>query len=227
MLEADLLAELVRLVRLSRRLRPVPCAERDVDEAAADGERGDLVAERDRLREQRLEQLARVVETALVHAQQRERHARAAVAEECVLRFLELERTREQLGRVAPGPELPERQPREDVDDEPPVPRPLGVIEREAAVLERGDHSAQRPRLAEQQVHPAAHDVVLLDFEQRPLGELERRLEIGAAVREPDEDVRALVARRKLVEQLSQDGIGTADRARAEVRVGERELSAA
>ena len=100
------------------------------------------------------------------------------------------------------------------------------MVEREAAVLERGDHPAQRPRLAEQQVHAAADDLVVVDFEQRLLGELERRLEVGARVREPDEDVGALVSGRKLVEQLSQDRVGATDRAGAEVRVGERELPA-
>src|SRR4051794_38928079 len=144
-LETDLLPKLVRLVGLSGRLAPVPRAERDVDEAAADAECRDLVAEGNRFCEQRLEELARLVEMALVHAQQRERHARAAIAEEGVRGLLDLDGPAEQRAWVAPGPELPEREPREDVDNEAAVARALRVVEREAAVLERGDHAAQRP----------------------------------------------------------------------------------
>jgi hypothetical protein len=78
--EPDLLGELVRSVGMRLRLRPLSRAQRDVDQAAANCERSDLVPERDRLGKQRLEDRARLAQPALVHALQGERHTRALVA---------------------------------------------------------------------------------------------------------------------------------------------------
>ena len=225
-LEPDLLGELVRGVGMGLRLRPLAGAQRDVDQPAANGERGDLVAERDRLGEQRFEDRARLAQPALVHPLERERHSRALVTAQIVVRLFEGDRAREQLGRVAPRPELPEREARSDVEDQAALARALRVVEREPAVLEGGDHPAERPGRAEQQVDAAEQRVVVDGFAAGALGKLESGAEVVRAAREPHEHLGALLTGRQLVEQLFEDGRRARDRTRAEVRLGRGELAA-
>ena len=100
------------------------------------------------------------------------------------------------------------------------------MVEGEAAVLERGDHPAQRPGLAEQQVHAAADDLVVDDLAQRAARRA-RAPPRGRRSRSRAARGRRRARRRAAARRATPAGPRCApDRARAEVRLGGRELAA-
>ena len=227
-LEPDLLGELVRGVGMRLGLRPLPGAQRDVDQAAANGERGDLVAERDGLGEQRLED-RRAPRRAGPGTSAAARAACAGSGSRAGRRRALRARPRARAARSGRDP------PRAPTARAARRRRGSGGARRSAprSRARGGRPRARRPSRAAARPEPSSRWTRLRSASSstasrlRALGKLERRLEVVRAAREPHEDVGALVAGRQLVEQLSRIAVRARDRARAEVRLGGCELAAA
>ena len=162
-LEADLLGELVLVGRVRRRRGPVARAEPHVHEAAGEQPSAAIPPTRRRGPPRAASRAARAPRRDAPGACGAARAPSAGSGSRAApprARSSATARGSRSLGST-PAQLLPEREPREDVHDQPPVARALRVIEREPAVLERGDHPAHRPGLAEQEMHAAAHDVVV------------------------------------------------------------------
>ena len=128
--------------RLARRLRPVPRAERDVDEPPRTP--SEAISSPNATASARSASKSGARRAPLVHAQQRERHARAAIAEKSVLRSSS-STARSRTRWVAPA-RAPTASIGKDIDDEAPVPersasssaRPASLS---AATIPRSGHA--------------------------------------------------------------------------------------